>query len=451
MSAETILVVDDEPDIRDIVKEILNDEDYAVFTAENADSARQVYNDHNLDLILLDIWMPGTDGISLLKEWSKQKLETPVVMVSGHGNIETAVEATKHGAVDFLEKPLSTAKLLATVKHALQTNRLRRENVQLRHQLEPVSELVGNSTTIIQLKERIALLAKTTSWVLITGEPGCGKGVVARYLHNSSDRQNGPFIEVNLAAIPVHNVATQLFGSEEGGLIHRGRLEQASGGTLLLDEIGDLDLDTQAKLLSALDDDGKFMRIGGHRYVNIDVRILTATNQNLERAVSQGRFREDLYYRLNVLPLPVPPLRDHLGDVPELVSFYVSWMAEKENLPYREFSTTALELLGNYHWPGNVRELKNMVQRLLILNRGTEVSHQELALALGRITPANANDISDTLFNEPLHRAQTNFEKAYFQHHLRQAAGDKTALQERTGLQGESLNRKLKELGIDPH
>jgi len=451
MSTETILVVDDEPDIRDIVKEILADEGYEVLTAENAVKARQAYNDYNFDLILLDIWMPGTDGISLLKEWSEHKLETPVVMISGHGNIETAVEATRNGAVDFLEKPLSTAKLLATVKHALNTNRLRRENFQLRSQLEPVSELVGSSATITQLKERIALLAKTTSWVLIAGEPGCGKGLVARYLHNISERRNGPFVEVSLAAIPVHNVASQLFGTEEGDLVHRGRFEQANGGTLFLDEIGDLDLDTQAKLLSALDENGRFMRIGGQRYVNIDVRILTATNQDLELAVSRGQFREDLYYRLNVLPLPVPPLREHTEDVPEIVEFYVSWMAERENLPYREFSTTALELLINYHWPGNVRELKNLVQRLLILNRGSVGSRQEVALALGGSDGPKTNDMSEQLFNEPLSRAQTKFEKAYFQHHLRQVAGDKTALQEHTGLQGDALNRKLKELGIDLH
>ncbi|MCG6871643.1 MAG: sigma-54 dependent transcriptional regulator, partial [Gammaproteobacteria bacterium] len=406
MSRERILVVDDEPDICRLVQEILEDEGYVVETAPDAAGARERAAARHPDLVLLDIWMPDTDGITLLKEWSSAEEDLLVVMMSGHGSVETAVEAIRFGAYDFVEKPLSTAKLLVTVEHALVADRLRRENQRLRLHLEPASRLVGRSAAMEELRENIRRIAATDSWVLVTGEPGSGKGVVARYLHSESARANGQFVDVSLAAIPSQNIGVQLFGSEDGGTIREGRFEQAGGGTLFLDEIADMDLDTQAKLLSALEEQ-RFMRVGGSQYVDLDVRIIAATNQDLDQAVRENRFREDLYYRLNVVPVHVPPLRDHREDVPDLVNFYLDFMVERERLPYRKFSTGALNLLRNHTWPGNVRELKNLLQRLLILNRGEEVTREEVDLAIGaRHQDGESGEMTESLFELPLREAR---------------------------------------------
>ncbi len=451
MSAGHILVVDDEPEICRLVKEILEDENYSVATAENAATARTARHQQHPDLVLLDIWMPDTDGITLLKEWAASDTpDIPVVMMSGHGSVETAVEAIRFGAYDFLEKPLSTAKLLVTVERALQADRLRKENLRLKGRLEPATTLVGKSTAMQQLREAIERIAKTDSWVLVTGEPGSGKGVVARCLHHASARKDGQFVEISLAAIPSQNIAVQLFGSEEGGMVRAGRFEQAGGGTLLLDEIGDMDLATQAKLLSALEE-RKFLRVGGSQLVEMDVRIIAATNQDLEKAVREGRFREDLYYRLNVVPLFVPPLREHREDVPELVNFYLNWLVEKERLPYRSFSTGALNVLRNHNWPGNVRELKNLVQRLLILNRGEEISKEEVELALGNHRKAAADEVfPESVFNLPLRDARDLFEKAYLEFHLKRLGGNVAEVAQIAGMERTHLYRKLKGLGVSP-
>jgi DNA-binding NtrC family response regulator len=449
LSDARILVVDDEPEIRRLVKEILEDENYAVATAENASAARDAIRAGQPDLALLDIWMPDTDGISLLKEWKHDNIDMQVVMMSGHGSVETAVEAIRLGAYDYIEKPLTMAKLLVTVEHALQNDKLRRENQRLRQHLEPVSTLVGKSEVMTQLREQIERIAETDSWVLVTGEPGSGKEVVARCIHNQSARKDGQFVEVSLAAIPAQNVAVQLFGSEEGGIVRTGRFEQAAGGSLFLDEVADMDLDTQAKLLSALEEQ-RFMRVGGSHYVDMDVRIIAATNQNLEKLVAEDRFRDDLYYRLNVVPVHVPPLREHREDVPELVNFYLGWMAEKEQLPYRKFSIGALNLLRNHSWPGNVRELKNLVQRLLILNRGEEVSREEVELALGGRRSNGNGQLAESLFNLPLREARDRFEKAYLEHHLKSMGGNVSELAQFAGMERTHLYRKLKGLGISP-
>ncbi len=450
MTGQTILVVDDEPDIREIVREILEDEDYAVLTAENAAEARQLQQVRQPDLVLLDIWMPGIDGISLLKEWSTRgHMDVPVIMISGHGNVETAVEAIRYGAYDFLEKPLSTPKLLVTIERALQSDRLRRENVRLRGQLEPTATLVGDSPVLRQLREQIERVASTDSWVLITGEPGSGKEVVARSLHDQSPRRDAEFVDVSLAAIPPQSIAVQLFGTEEEGTIRPGRFEQAKGGTLFLDEVGDLDMDTQAKLLSALEE-SRFLRVGGQRYVELDVRVVAASNQDLEKAVSDGRFREDLYYRLNVVPIHVPPLRDHVEDVPQLVDFYLHWLVEKDQLPYRRFSVGALNVLRHYRWPGNVRELKNLIQRLLILNRGEEVSATEVETALGDAKSGAAAQFSESVFGKSLRDAREQFEKSYLEFHLQRVHGNVSELAQFAGMERTHLYRKLKSFGIDP-
>ena len=311
MIGARVLVVDDEPDIRRLVKEILEDESYIVTTAENAASAREELTRVRPDLMLLDIWMPDTDGMDLLRELSENEaLPCPVIMMSGHGNIETAVDALRLGAYDFIEKPVSMAKLLVTVQRALQAEQLRRENISLRRRVSGESDIIGDTSIMQDLTEDLRRVAATDSWVLINGEPGTGKAVAARYIHEHSPRSGRPLVEISLAATPRENVAVQLFGSEEQGGIIPGCFEQAAGGTLLLDEIGDLDLETQSRLSSALQE-RRFLRVGGRAAIAMDVRVIATTRHDLSSAVKEGRFREDLFYRLNVVPILMPPLRRH--------------------------------------------------------------------------------------------------------------------------------------------
>jgi DNA-binding NtrC family response regulator len=450
MNPGYILVVDDEPDIRRLVQEILSDEHYKVVTAENANVAREAVRKQRPDLVLLDIWMPDTDGISLLREWSEAgHLEMPVIMISGHGTVETAVEATRLGAYDFIEKPLSMGKLLVTVERALENDKLRRENLRLRRQAEPAATLIGKSPLMQQLRENVERIATTDAWVLITGEPGSGKAVAARYLHAHSARQHAPFVEVSLAALAPTHVAAQMFGQEQKGAIKPGCFEQAAGGTLLLNEISDLDSAMQARLLDALEQQ-RFTRVGGHEPFAMDVRILAASDQDLQKAVEEKRFREDLYYRLHVVPLRVPSLREHHEDVPELINFYVNWMADNEHLPYRKFTTGALNLLRNYSWPGNVRELRNLVQRLLILNRGEEVTEAEVEQTLGGPAPISPESYPPTLMEVPLREAREQFEKAYLEHHLKRTGGNVAEVARLSGMERTHLYRKLKQLGVNP-
>jgi DNA-binding NtrC family response regulator len=452
MSAGYILVVDDEPDIRTIVQEILADEDYEVATAENAAAARGAYAARRPDLVLLDIWMPDTDGVTLLREWSHDHhVPIPVVMMSGHGTVETAVEAIRLGAYDFIEKPLTTAKLLVTVGRALEANRLQQENLSLRRRTEVVAQPVGKSKVMQRLRETIERIAAHDTWVLVTGEPGSGKEVAARYLHAMSARRGRPFVEINLAAVPGANMAVQLFGSESGTEVSTGVLEQALGGTLFLDQVGDLNLDTQSRLLNVLEDK-RFLRVGGTTPVALDVRIIAATNRDLTALVEQGRFREDLYYRLNVVPLAVPSLRDHREDVPELVTFYVDWMVDKERLPYRRFTTGALNVLRNYAWPGNIRELKNLVQRLLILSHNEEIGEADVHAALGMAKAAAASAVEAipaALYELPLREARDQFERAYLEYHLKRTGGNVAEVAQIVEMERTHLYRKLKGLGID--
>lgn len=451
MSTQNILVVDDEPDIRRVLQEILEDEHYRVLTAENAAAARTAYEKHHPDLVLLDIWMPDLDGISLLKEWMQADDQAPpVVMMSGHGTVETAVEAVRLGAQDFIEKPLSTGKLLVTITRVLQSERLRQENRRLRNRVEPQPVLIGKSPVMQVLRERIERIAAHDTWVLITGEPGAGKAAAARYLHSRSARRDRPLVEISLAAIPDENVPAQLFGRETAEGIQVGSFEQASGGTLVLEEIGDLDQATQARLLNALEEK-RFFRIGGKESVDLDVRIIAVTNQDLARAVASGSFREDLYYRLNVVPLHVPALHEHRDDVPDLALYFLNWMVENENLAYRKFSVGALNALRNYDWPGNVRELKNIVQRLLILNREGEVSVSEVEQALqAQPVLQITEEIPASLFDMPLRAARDRFEKAYLEHHLKRTGGNVSEVATFAEMERTHLYRKLKGLGIGP-
>jgi DNA-binding NtrC family response regulator len=303
---------------------------------------------------------------------------------------------------------------------------------------------------MLRLRETIERIAGHDTWVLISGEPGSGKEVAARYLHSLSARKDWPFVELNLAAVPVASMPVRLFGSETGGEIAPGVFEQAGGGTLFLDQIGDLSLDTQARLLNVLEE-RRFLRVGGTTPVAFDVRILAASNRDLPKLIQEGRFREDLYYRLNVVPLAIPALREHREDVPELVSFYVDWMVERERLPYRRFSTGALNLLRNHTWPGNIRELKNLVQRLLILSQDEEITEAEAAAALGAAPPPEAvgEATPPALYALPLRDARDQFEKTYLEHHLKRAGGNVAEVAEVAGLERTHLYRKLKGLGID--
>ncbi|MHB8742754.1 MAG: sigma-54-dependent transcriptional regulator [Sulfuricaulis sp.] len=450
MNPGYILVVDDEPDIRRLLQEILQDEHYKVVTADSAKSAREAVRLQQPDLVLLDIWMPDTDGISLLREWSEAgNIDIPVIMISGHGTVETAVEATRLGAYDFIEKPLSMGKLLVTVERALENDKLRRENMRLRRQTEPSTTLVGKSPLMQQLRENIERISASDAWVLISGEPGSGKAVAARYLHAHSARKDAPFVEISMAAISPAHVASQLFGQEHRGTVTPSCFERAGTGTLLLNEIDALDAATQARLLDALEQK-HFTRVGGRNPVELNVRILAASDQDLQKVVEEKRFREDLYYRLNVVPLRVPALREHREDVPELINFYVNWMADNEHLPYRKFTTGALNLLRNFSWPGNIRELRNVVQRLLILNRGGEITEQEVEQTLGTPAPVSLDAYPPSLMEIPLRDARDQFEKAYLEHHLKRSGGNVAEVARLSGMERTHLYRKLKQLGVNP-
>ncbi len=452
MKRAYILVVDDEPDIRRLVQEILEDEGYEVQVAENGAAARERRRARRPDLILLDIWMPDVDGITLLKEWSvEDALAAPVIMISGHGTVETAVEATRLGAYDFLEKPLSMAKLLLTVRRALEADKLRQENLGLRQHVATVSEPIGKSAVMQRLREQARRIAEHDSWLLIRGEPGSGKEVLARHIHSLSARREGPFVEVGVASIARENSATELFGAEKEGKVHFGRLEQANGGTLFLDDISDMAPATQAPLLSALETQS-FLRVGGAAPVRVNVRVIAATQRDLAQEVAARRFREDLYYRLNVLTLAVPALREHGEDVPELLNYYVNWFVTHEGLPCRTFTVAAQNRLRHHPWPGNVRELKNLVQRVLILGSGAEITLEEVDAALGATTAPPAAPAKSAVAAEfalPLREAREQFEKSYLEYHLRKT-GSMVKLAQLTGMERTHLYRKLKSLGINP-
>ena len=449
MNPGYILIVDDEPEIRRVVHEILEDEHYRVVTADSAEQAREVYSKEHLDLVLLDIWMPDTDGISLLKEWSKAgRLDAPVVMMSGHGTVATAVEATRLGAYDFIEKPVSMGKLLVTVERALENERLRRENLRLRRTTEPPVFLIGKSPLMRELREQIERIAPTDAWVLITGEPGCGKASAARYLHEQSPRRNAPCVEIGIASGLSHNLALRLFGEERDGNVVAGAIEKATAGTLILNEVGELDLSLQGQLLTAMQEMA-FIRNNGRVRVPMNARFITVSGIDLQRKVIDGRFREELFYRLNVVVLPMPALHDHREDVPDLVNFYANWIIDTDQLPYRKFATGALNALRNYAWPGNIRELKNMVQRLLILNKGPEITATDVQQALGGPPATVIKSQPDTLFGLPLRDARDEFERAYLEHHLQRMGGNVAEVARISEMERTHLYRKLKNLGIN--
>ncbi len=453
-AAARILVVDDEPDIRGTIKDILEDEGYLVEVAESAAAAREARRRQRPDVILLDIWMPDLDGISLLREWSERGgLPCPVIMISGHGNIETAVEATRLGAWDFIEKPLSLAKLLLVVGHAIEAGQLRRENEGLRRQLPAApGDLVGSGKAMQALRAQIDKIAAHDTGVLVIGETGTGKEAIARALHERGARRAAPFVTVAAGAISQGSAAIALFGAEDGGNVQHGLIEQANGGTLFLDEVADLDADSQLRLSSVLER-RTLIRCGGHEAVPLDVRVIAASAQDLAALVAAGRFREELYYQLRIVPLTVPPLRERADDVPELLRYHADWFANRDQLPYRKFSVAAQNRLRNHPWPGNLRELRNLVQRLLVLGGGSDVGLDEVEAALGgeTVPPAPANGGTATIdFALPLREAREQFERAYLLHQLTLASGSVGKLAKAVGMERTHLYRKLKDLDIDP-
>ncbi|MBT8420590.1 MAG: sigma-54 dependent transcriptional regulator [Gammaproteobacteria bacterium] len=450
MTAAHILIVDDEPDIRNLLKEILEDEGYEVSVAENGESARQARRARRPDLILLDIWMPDTDGITLLKEWSESsRLNTPVIMMSGHGTVETAVEATRLGAYDYIEKPLSMAKLFLAVRRALEVAKLKQENVELRQEVLPVAEPVGRGSLMQALRERIKRVAQHDTPVLITGESGSGKEIAARYLHRLSHRSAGPFVRATVAGMTGGSPPVEIFGSEDGDTIHFGSLELANGGTLFLEDIADMERGLQARLLGALIHQS-FQRVDGLTPVHINVQIIAATSRDLPAEVQAGRFREDLYYHLNVVPVHVPSLRDHREDVPELFEFYMNLLVTRDNLPYRRLSVASQNRLRNYDWPGNIRELKNVTQRLLIFGSGQEIDDREVEAALGGAVPRVVSVADEPQGVElPLKEAREQFERAYFEHQIRKAGGSISKVANQAGIERTHLYRKLRALNVD--
>ncbi len=450
---EHILVVDDEPDIRDILKDILQDEGYTVSVAENAEQARLRFKDDSPNLVLLDIWMPGEDGISVLKHWvDNDKLgTTPVIMISGHGTVENAVEAVRLGAYDFLEKPLSTGKLLLSVERGLENASLRTENQQLKSRLNSDESMIANSDTSRELMRHVQLLGPTDSWVFITGESGTGKHLVAKQVHENSPRANNAFVELNLAGMPTENVAQALFGSEHDGKVVMGRFEAAKGGTLFINEVLDLNPEAQNKLYSALQEQ-QFLRLGGTQYVELDVRVIVTTSRNPQQAVSDGLFREDLYYHLNVIPIEVPPLRQRKQDLPELIALFIENMSKRTNAPAPEITPAALQWLNDYPWPGNVRQLQNIVQRLIILNLEKVIDVPQVKIALGDDANIESDKPQASLpdyFGHDMRLAKEAFEKAYLSHHLSTVDGNVSALAKKIGLERTHLYRKLKNLDLN--
>jgi DNA-binding NtrC family response regulator len=446
MKRQHILIVDDEEAIRTLVGEILTDEGFTVSLAGSVAEAQEGRRARRPDLILLDIWMPDGDGITLLKEWAQgYGMDVPVIMISGHGNVETAVEATRIGAFDFLEKPLSHGKLLVTIERALEMAALKRENLGLRRQTQ-TTELLGSSRAVTQLKQQLQRIAQHNTTVFLTGESGSGKEIFARFLHQSSPRAGNPFLVVNIGGVARDSLENELFGAETNGKVHFGALEQANGGTVMLKDVADLGLELQARLLNALETQS-MLRVDGMDPVRIDVRIIAATRHDLRDAVNAGRFRDDLYYHLNVVPLQIPPLRQHAEDVPELLTHYLETFVSQEGLPRRQFSVAAIQRLRAYQWPGNVRELKNLVQRLLILGSGTTIEAPEVEQALG-MRPAVVTE-SKPGFDLPMREAREQFEKAYLEYQLQLEQGNVSKVAEKVGLERTHLHRKLRALGID--
>jgi two-component system nitrogen regulation response regulator NtrX len=452
MAGEHILIVDDEKAIQTTLRGVLEDEGYRVTAVGSGPEAIALFQDEAPDLVFLDIWMAGMDGLEALAELKRIRPESAVVMISGHGTIETAVKATKLGAYDFVEKPLSLEKTLLAAARALEHSRLERENRDLRERLERGQEIVGGSALISELRAQIATAAPTNGRVLIHGENGSGKELVARAIHALSARRDGPFVEVNCAAIPEELIESELFGHERGAFTgavarRRGKFELADQGTIFLDEVGDMSLKTQAKVLRVLEEQ-TFERVGGKETIRVDVRVLAASNQNLREQIAAGRFREDLFYRLSVIPIEVPPLRQRKEDIPLLVEHFIRLFSGENGKRPKTISVEALAYFLSYDWPGNVRELRNMVERLVIMAPRDVIGPEDLPPPL---RPRDAGAAGEESQKErTLKEARESFERAYILAELRGHDWNMTRTAEKLGIERSHLYRKLKAYGITP-
>src|SRR6187455_166813 len=449
----TILIVDDEPGVRTALTGVLRDEGYEVESVSSGEACLERVTRGAVDLIVLDVWLPGMDGLATLARLRERQVESQVVIISGHGNVESAVRAIKMGAFDFVEKPLSLEKTVLVVRNALRQRNLEAENLALRAKVDAQHQMIGESYAMAKLREQVAMAAPTNGRVLIYGENGTGKELVARNIHQMSRRRTGPFIEVNCAAIPEELIESELFGHVRGAFTgavadRRGKFELAHGGTIFLDEIGDMTLKTQAKVLRVLQEQ-VMEPVGGSTRIRVDARVLAATNKDLPVEIRAGRFREDLYFRLNVVPIFVPALRDRQEDIPLLADHFMAMLAREYGRRPKVFEPDAVAALQRYPWPGNVRELRNLVERLMIMVPGDRVSSRDLTfLEQGLVaTPHSTAAVAPTA---PLHDARDEFEKQYILRALAAQQGNMSRTAEVLGVERSNLYRKMRAFGIMP-
>ncbi|MGD0209569.1 MAG: sigma-54 dependent transcriptional regulator [Desulfomonilia bacterium] len=444
----TILIVDDEENIRLSLKGGLEDEGYNTLLASSGEEGFKIIDKQDVDLILLDIWMPGKDGLQILEEMKAAGFTIPVIIMTGHGSIEIAIRATRLGALDFIEKPLDLNKIIITINNTIHLRALEEENALLKKKTEKDDEIIGNSPAILRLKEQIDRVSPTDAWVLILGENGTGKELVSRRIHKNSRRASYPFVEVNCAAIPQELIESELFGHEKGSFTgaserKRGKFDLAHNGTLFLDEIGDMSLATQAKILRILQEQ-RFERVGGAQTIQVDVRVLTATNKNLEQEIADGRFRQDLYYRLNVIPIHVPRLIDRRDDIPELVDHFLKLFSPLKG-GKKTMTEGAIKKLMQHDWPGNVRELKNIIERLIIMTPGNTITADDI-MPLGTRTTSEMDKLFDM---QELKDARAGFEKIFIERKLQQCGNNISKTADSIGVERSNLHRKIKSLGID--
>jgi len=443
----SILVVDDEASIRQSLKGAMEDEGYKVTAVDSGEACVDLLRRRSFELVLLDIWLPGMDGLETLQKIREADNAPEVLMISGHGTIETAVRATKLGAFDFVEKPLSLEKTLILVKNALEAKRLRSENSDLKKQLLARNVIVGESIPIKALRQQIGLMAATNGRVLVDGESGAGKELVAHAIHGESLRRDALFVEVNCAAIPEDLIESELFGHRKGSFSgassdKEGKFQKANGGTLFLDEVGDMSLKTQSKVLRTLDEQ-RFTPVGGDEPITVDVRVIAATNKDLEEEISKGNFREDLFYRLNVLPFYVPPLRERKEDIPRLARYFLKELSDTYGRRPREITDDAIDTLMRYSWPGNVRELRNVIERVVIMNPTvTKLDRKHLPPLVYR------DGSRRTASATTLHQARAAYERDYILKKLDENHGNVSRTAEVLGLERSHLYRKMRSLGI---
>ncbi|MDA3940894.1 MAG: sigma-54 dependent transcriptional regulator [Spirochaetia bacterium] len=447
-----ILIIDDEPGIRTVLSDIIRDENHHVFAAGDGFEGLSILKSESIDLVILDVWLPNMGGIDVLKEIKKEYPNIEVIMISGHANIDIAVKAVKLGAYDFLEKPLSLDKIINLIKNALKMEELKKENVNLKNATFMEDEMIGSSDYMNAIWTRIKQSAPTDAKILITGDNGTGKELIAREIHKNSNKSTGPFIEVNCAAIPDTLIESELFGHEKGAFTsavarRKGKFEMAHGGTLFLDEIADMSMNAQAKVLRAIQE-LKFERIGSENSITVDTRLITATNKDIANEVKAGRFREDLFYRLNVVPIHVPSLKERKSDIEELIYYFIEKFRSKNNAANKTISREGLDILQNYNWPGNIRELKNFIERINIMTDEKEISAETVKYYIQEDT--NTSTIKDNEYtNLKLNEAKDKFEKQFLIQKLEENSYNISRAAETMGIYPSNLHGKIKKFGIE--